>query len=267
MLIQEPYRTQFNVIRTPANFRPVYPTNRLQEDTPIRSVIWVNRKLDTKNWLILDIPDTNDITAIQLKGLYGKLTIFNIYNDCKHSRNETTLRTYIRRHANFVIRSENHHMIWAGDFNRHHPLWDRDEDIHLFTRQATRDAEGFIALLAEYDMQMSLPKDQPTLQHMRTKKYSRPDNVFTTSGIQDNITRCEVDPSSRPTSTDHFPIITHISLPQERVNTSPSYNFIETDWDDYRKKLKTKLRRSQDTPVITNMEQLNTVISCTTRND
>jgi hypothetical protein len=95
MLIQEPYTTTFNAIRTPANFRPVYPINRLQNDAQIRSVIWVNKRLNTNDWTILDVPESNDITAIQLKGPYRKLTIFNIYNDCTHSRNETVLGNYL----------------------------------------------------------------------------------------------------------------------------------------------------------------------------
>jgi ribonuclease HI len=260
ILIQEPYTTSFNMIRTPANFRPVYPINRLQDDDQIRSVIWVNRRLDTKDWIILEVPESNDITAIQLKGPYGKLAIFNVYNDCTHSRNETILGNYIRRHANILTRSENHHMIWAGDFNRHHPLWDRDEDIHLFTRQATRDAEGLIRLLADHDMQMVLPKGVPTLQHMRSKRYSRPDNVFSTPGIEDLVIKCEVDASLRPTSTDHFPVITHVLLPQERINSPPSFNFRETDWDEFRRKLKAKLQLTPDKPVINNVEQLNTAI-------
>ena len=260
ILIQEPYTTTFNMIRTPANFRPVYPLNRLQEDAQIRSVIWVNRRLDTKDWIILEVPESNDITAIQLKGPYGKLAIFNIYNDCTHSRNEGILGNYIRRHSNILTRSENHHMIWAGDFNRHHPLWDRDEDVHLFTGQATRAAEGLIRLLADHDMQMVLPKGAPTLQHMRSKRYSRPDNVFSTPGIEDLVIKCEVDASLRPTSTDHFPIITHVLLPQERINSSPSFNFRETDWDEFRKKLKPRLQLIPDRPTINNIEQLNTAI-------
>ena len=246
ILIQEPYTTKFNAIRTPTNFRPVYPTNRLQDDAQIRSVMWVNKRLDTKGWTILDIPDTNDITAIQLKGPYRKLTIFNIYNDCTHSRNETVLGNYIRRNANWITRNENHHMIWAGDFNRHHPLWDRDEDTHLFTRQATRDAEGLLEVLADYEMQMLLPKGVPTLQHMRSKRYSRPDNVFSTPLLQDAIIKCEVDPTIRPTATDHFPVVTHIQLPQERINAPLSYNFRETDWEEFKKKLEPKLGRTPD---------------------
>ena len=94
MLIQEPYTTTFNAIRTPTNFRPVFPAHRLQNqnDEQIQSVIWVNKSLNTGNWISLDIPGTSDITAIQLKGPYGSLSIFNIYNDCTHSRNEVALR-------------------------------------------------------------------------------------------------------------------------------------------------------------------------------
>jgi hypothetical protein len=71
LLIQEPYTTTFNMIRTPANFRQVIPINRFQDDAQIRSVIWVNKRLDTKDWIILDVPESNDITAIQLKGPYA----------------------------------------------------------------------------------------------------------------------------------------------------------------------------------------------------
>jgi endonuclease/exonuclease/phosphatase family metal-dependent hydrolase len=128
ILIQEPYTTTFNAIRMPAHFRPVFPAHRLTSQDQIRSVIWVNRKIDTNSWAVLDITDTSDITGIRLKGPYGSLSIFNISNDCTHSRNEDKLQSYIQSHANLILGTENHHMLWAGDFNRHHPLWDNDED-------------------------------------------------------------------------------------------------------------------------------------------
>lgn len=222
MLIQEPYTTTFNAIRTPSNFRSVFLIHRLQNEDQIRSVIWVNKKLDTKNWTAISIPGTNDITTIQINGPHGTLSIFNIYNDCTHSRNETLLRRYIHEHTNTLLASENHHLLLAGDFNRHHLLWDNDEDIHLFTQQATRLAAGLIGLIATYDLSMALPKGIPTLQHMVTKRYSRPDNVFNTVGLSDYIIKCEVDPALRPPSTNHFPITTDISLPQERIEAIPS---------------------------------------------
>src|ERR1700678_819057 len=76
ILIQEPHTTVFNAIRTPANFRPVFPSHRFTSQDQIRSVIWVSRNLDTNSWAALDIPGTNDITGIQLKGPYGSISIF-----------------------------------------------------------------------------------------------------------------------------------------------------------------------------------------------
>ena len=69
---QEPYTTTFNAISKEASFRSlaVFQKNRFQDDAQIRSrrsVIWVNKRLNTKDWTILDIPNTNDITAIQLE--------------------------------------------------------------------------------------------------------------------------------------------------------------------------------------------------------
>lgn len=119
ILIQEPYTTKFNTIQTLANFRLVFPKNIFTEEAQIRSVIWVNKHLETKDWKIINIQGTNDIMAIQLKGGYGKVTIFNIYNDCTHSRNEAALQNYLTSHRNLVANSNDTHMIWAGDFNRH----------------------------------------------------------------------------------------------------------------------------------------------------
>jgi hypothetical protein len=71
---------------------------------------------------------------------------------------------------------------------------------------------------------------------------------------------CEVDPSLRPPMTDHFPIITNVSLPQEHANTPPSFNFRETDWDEFRRKLEPRLQHSPEKPIITDRTQLNEAI-------
>jgi hypothetical protein len=170
--------------------------------------------------------------------------------------NETALRRYLQDNTNIILASENHHLILAGDFNRHHPLWDDDKNTHLFTQQASRQAEGLVNLIATYDLNMPLPKGIPTLQHMVTKQYSRPDNVFNTPGISEFITKSEVAPSLRPACTDHFPILTNILLPQERVTAQPTYNFREADWNNYRHKLRIRLAATPDPQVIENLAQL-----------
>jgi hypothetical protein len=252
ILIQEPHVTTFNYIRTPINFRQVYPADRGRDGTKVRSAIWVNKKLETKYWKIIDIPDTNDITAIQIKGTYGKLTIFNIYNDCNHSQNEGKLQMFIRANLEDIYSGRNNHMIWAGDFNRHHPLWDKSEDTHLFTKTATEVANRLIDLLGEFGMEMALPHGIPTLEHMHTKKYSRPDNFFCTQLLKNHIISCDVDAKLRPPATDHLPILTIISLPQARVVEPPSYNFRNVEWEDFRKNLASRLEElSEPTPIMT----------------
>jgi hypothetical protein len=76
---------------------------------------------------------------------------------------------------------------------------------------------------------------------MVTKRYSRPDNVFASPGVQEMVVKCDVVPTMRPPHTDHFPIATILSLPQGRTDSTPRYNFREVDWDEFRKNLKSKL--------------------------
>jgi hypothetical protein len=83
VLIQEPHiMSKFLHIQTPNNFRQIFPENRGRDGALVRLLIWISKALETKNWENIDIPNSNDITAIRLTGSYGQLTIFNIYNDC-----------------------------------------------------------------------------------------------------------------------------------------------------------------------------------------
>jgi len=86
VLVQEPYVTpKLKHIRPPNRFRSVFPTDRVkQEEKATRSVIWISTELSTGSWNEIIIDNNNDITAIQLSGEYGRLTIFNIYNDCNN---------------------------------------------------------------------------------------------------------------------------------------------------------------------------------------
>jgi len=75
VLIQEPHVTSFQTIRTPMKFRQIYPEDRWKPDAVVRSAIWVNSDINTKSWKTISIPGTNDITALQLQGPYGTLTL------------------------------------------------------------------------------------------------------------------------------------------------------------------------------------------------
>ncbi|KAI0027451.1 hypothetical protein K488DRAFT_21876, partial [Vararia minispora EC-137] len=50
-----------------------------------RAVVMVNVAMKTDTWKQIDFP-SSDVVVVQIKGFFGKLTIFNIYNNCEYSR-------------------------------------------------------------------------------------------------------------------------------------------------------------------------------------
>ncbi|KAG2108904.1 uncharacterized protein F5147DRAFT_529760, partial [Suillus discolor] len=89
-------------------------------------------------------------------------------------------------------------VIWLGDFNRHHPMWELANNTHLFTA-ANLDAAGtLINLLALYNMIQVLPPGIATLEASNTKNLTRPDNVFCSDRMEQVFTQCEVMYHLRP---------------------------------------------------------------------
>jgi len=64
------------------------------------------------------------------------------------------------------------HVIWLGDFNSHHPMWDENRNAHIFTRSNLDQAQAIIDVMARYNLQMILPKNTPTLCAMATRNYT-----------------------------------------------------------------------------------------------
>ena len=82
-------------------------------------------------------------------------------------------------------------MIWVGDFNRHHPAWDKPEDMWLFTREVLEAAELLIKVTADLRMDMALPPGVSTHVHNVTKKWTRLDQIFISDSMMDAIVSCE----------------------------------------------------------------------------
>jgi hypothetical protein len=91
--------------------------------------------------------------------------------------------------------------IWAGDFNRHHPLWDELRNQHLFTTENLAYAQPLLDLLARHRMAMALPRDIPTLRAFRTKNHTRLDNVFCSTSLLPLYITCTTDPEQMPPKT------------------------------------------------------------------
>ena len=173
------------------------------------------------------------MVVIELNGNYGRLQIFSIYNAGEHSDSLMILRQHMQGIQNGPQGEQDYHILWGGDFNQHHPMWDKDKDTHLFTKKALKDAGELINLVVDQEMCMVLPKGIPTLKHMVTKQLSRPDNIFCTAGLINHVVKCDVMPERQPGKTDHYPVVTILEITQERMTMQPSQNFRKTDWNSF----------------------------------
>ena len=242
--LQEPSINFLSKTIASRDWIPLYPTTHEKHPEKTRAVILIRGDVLTESWEQLDFP-SGDVTALCIKEEWGTLTIFNIYNDCEHDKTLELLTDYHRQHKRNILGSESthhkHHLIWLGDFNRHHPYWDKPEDNRLFTKEAHDAAEILLRTIADLGMDLALPKGIPTHQHHATKKWSRLDQVFITEHSTDALTICNTLPSEHGVNTDHIPLVTVIDLELTKAPTQHASNFREVDWDKFYKKLEGKL--------------------------
>ena len=122
LLLQEPYIDMLGNMKANSKWHTLYPLSHHTNNATNRSVILVNAVLDSNLWAQVPFKDSNDITVLQFCLPQGRLTIFNIYNDCTHSDTLEKLQCYLEQHVASFLGSTTDHMLWCGDFNRHHPL-------------------------------------------------------------------------------------------------------------------------------------------------
>ncbi|KAF5331999.1 hypothetical protein D9611_008886 [Ephemerocybe angulata] len=254
VLLQEPSINYYDHILTPRGFRQVYPGTSARAKGTVRSGIWVNENISTDTWDELDLGDALDITGIQMNGEYGRLTIFSIYYDCTNNGTEEVLRKYTNDHEQEIY-GDGGHVMWAGDFNQHHPMWDDDKDTRLFTRSALDDAETLIELAAEWDMEQVLEKGIPTLEHNVTKLWTRPDNVWLSAHSTSMLIKCDTRHELRPPMTGHVPIATILDMEMIRAPEIEYKNFRGTDWEEFSDALELELNNIDATHLITNEQE------------
>jgi endonuclease/exonuclease/phosphatase family metal-dependent hydrolase len=170
-------------------------------------MILVNTHLPASAWRVINI-QSPDITAIDYFGeAFGTIRIVNIYSNCDDNFSLDALRDFLRSPAVARCPVGTLRYIWVGDFNRHHPLWDEIRNQHLFTKKNLDLAQPLLDLLARHSMAMALPRDIPTLRALRSKNFTRPDNVFCSASLLPAYTTGTTDPAKMPPKTDHFPVI------------------------------------------------------------
>ena len=120
-------------------------------------------------------------------------------------------------------------------------------------------------LLADYGMEMALPKGIPTLEAMATKNWTRLDNVFCSDNLGDKVITCTTDPCLRGPGTDHVLILMTLELPVERVDSTPSYNFWAVEWDKFREELARRLLEMPEPVTLDTVSGYENMVSSLTR--
>jgi len=241
IFLQEPYMDHLGATRASTYWAMIYPPHHRDAPGRSRSVILVNKHLSTSAWTQINIQSFN-ITAIQLNVNEGTLHAYNIYNDCKHNNSLTTLVEHLRRAEHRATQTAPRYMIWAGDFNRHHPLCNEIWNSHFFTEAAIADAQPLLNMLEIHQMKMALPRDITTLESMATKNWTRVDNVFCTADLLQDFIQCDADSTLRPANTNHFPVLSTIDISPKIAKEKQRRNFRGMDWVEFQKALKEKLK-------------------------
>ena len=260
--LQEPAVNAFNKTIASREWKVVYPSTHAKDPGKTRTLILIRDDLLTDRWEQLEFM-SGDVTEIKLQGEWGKLTLFNIYNDCKHNDTISALTKYHSKHAEEIMGTVETqgtpHLLWLGNFNRHHPYWDVPENNALFTREATDQAELLIQSLAEVGLEMALEVGIPTHEHYVTKRWSRLDHVFSMEHTIEAITRCEVISDEQGANSDHFPIITELDLEMAIVKRMETRNFKVVNWKEFQEKLEKRTSKRGVPNFIRTQDELNRI--------
>ena len=69
----------------------------------------------------------------------------------------------------------------------------------------------------------------------------RPNNVFTSSSLINDIILCGTWPNECPARSDHIPVVTHLNIEIDRQVEAAQPNFKAANWEEVRKELSLKL--------------------------
>ena len=168
------------------------------DPTKTHSLLLIRSNILTENWKQVDFP-SGDMTVVHLNGTWGKLTIFNVYNNCETNDTILQLEPFSHAHANPLGCNEDNaiSIVWLGDFNKYHPHWDDPADTRLFTRSALNNTDILISAVAGFGLDLALPPGIPTHLHNVTKTWTRLDQVFISEDYLDSIVTCNT-PTDTP---------------------------------------------------------------------
>ena len=169
LLIQEPYiYPDCRSSIATAKWFPLYPPQSINK-IPC-SMILVSNTLSSNTFEQIQIP-SDTVTATSIKLTDGTINIYNIYNPPDSNSALIDLHEWLITHPT----SDTSNMVWAGDFNKHNPIWTAPE---YHARCCCSNSELLLQLLADHKMILGLPPGTLTYHSDAHKTWSTLDLVF-----------------------------------------------------------------------------------------
>ena len=218
----------------------IYPMEHYIAPEKTRSIIFLNKHIATDLWTQVDFASLY-VSTVQVQMAAGKLLIINTYNHCTNTNAIDCVLSVMQTRGGTRNTVGVKHIIWLGDFNRHHPMWDEDHNAHLFMRTNLDGAQHLINVVIELNLKMALPKDLLTLCAMVSGNHMRPDNVFMSALPHSSIIKCMTILEERPARTDHLPIVTMVNLAPEMWTETLKPNYRKENWEEFRETLVSRL--------------------------
>ena len=162
LILQEPHIDFLGNTCANQKWYPVLLHDHRDNPKKFQSAIFINKCILSSTWQQIKVK-SQDVVSVSINTMTGPITIFNIYNDGSHSDSLQAIWTTLEEDTRNLKLIHTAKMIWAGDFNHHHMLWDEERNVHLFTTHNLNAAQTLIDLLADYSMTMILPRNFPTL--------------------------------------------------------------------------------------------------------
>jgi len=224
--LQEPAIDANGFTLASKDWMPIYPTLHHKMDSTTRAITLIKASIKTDSWKQIDFPSCN-VTVIQLKGEWGKLTVVNVYNNCQNDKTIRLLTNFHNSNQAKITQTNSGavHILWVRDFNRHHPYWDDPRDTRLFTTKATAATEKLIEAITDIRLDLALPSGIPTHVHNVTKLWSRLDQVFISDHSENLLISCDAQLDQRGVNTDHLPILTELNLKADVAPEEEIHNF------------------------------------------
>ena len=98
-------------------------------------------------------------------------SLIYIYNEITNNDTISCLDAFLDHKSQIVSPNNTDSVVWLGDFNRHHPLWEDDANERLF--EPNDFITPLLDILYKNEMLLALPKGLPTYQTATGKNQTR----------------------------------------------------------------------------------------------